>query len=85
MKLQIDRCACRRASFQSLLTLADEWDGDVDCVMLLSGAGLQCGRCRPWLKQALQARLPALEVELDGRADAAVLLRHFQPDEPEKG
>ncbi|MEW9897663.1 (2Fe-2S)-binding protein [Chitinivorax sp. PXF-14] len=85
MKLCIDRCACRRVSFQSLLALVGDCAGDVDCVMLLTGAGLQCGRCRPWLARALREHLPTLEVELDGRADAAELLQHFQPDEPERG
>lgn len=78
MKLTVDHCVCRRVRFQSLLALADEWEGDVDCVMLLSGAGLQCGRCRPWLTQALRDHTPAVEVELAGRADAAVLMQHFQ-------
>ncbi|MBB5018446.1 bacterioferritin-associated ferredoxin [Chitinivorax tropicus] len=75
--LIIDRCVCRQRTFAELLQVALEWDGDVDCVMLLTGAGLQCGRCRPWLRQALQQRVPEIVVDLAGQRDATVLVAHF--------
>ncbi|WP_137938409.1 hypothetical protein [Chitinivorax sp. B] len=75
--LVIDRCICKRRSFAELLVMAQDWDHDVDCVMLVSGAGLQCGRCRPWLAQAIRGQSPAIVVDLGEVADADVLAIHF--------
>jgi bacterioferritin-associated ferredoxin len=52
-RLCIDRCVCRRTRFEDLLPLAREHGWDLEELSRVTGCGLQCGLCRPYLRRML--------------------------------
>src|SRR5690606_24862249 len=48
-----DRCVCRRPRFEDLLPLAREHGWDLEELSRVTGCGLQCGLCRPYLRRML--------------------------------
>ncbi len=51
--IRIDGCRCKKLSFQEILSLAADFNYDLELTILATGAGTDCGTCYPWLKQAL--------------------------------
>lgn len=55
--MAVDRCVCINQTFASLLARATRSDGSVmtlDELTQTTGAGQQCGLCRPYLARTLQ-------------------------------
>ena len=75
----IDGCRCKRRSFRELRELARELGGDADADMiaLATGAGVECGTCRPWLERALAEGRDCFELDAGGDAEGERLLTHF--------
>jgi bacterioferritin-associated ferredoxin len=51
--LTIDRCVCRQTTFAELLPLARANGWDVPAIGAATGCGVQCGLCRPYLREML--------------------------------
>ena len=50
----ISRCICKATSFQELLALATASGWDLADLVRETGAGGQCGLCRPYLSRMLR-------------------------------
>ena len=54
MRVQVDRCICRNLAFGELLSRARAAAWELNDLMSETGAGAQCGLCRPYLKRMLR-------------------------------
>ena len=54
MSVLVDRCICRNLSFSALLPRARSADWSLLDLMSETGAGAQCGLCRPYLRRMLR-------------------------------
>jgi bacterioferritin-associated ferredoxin len=52
--LLVSRCICRNTPFSELLPRARAAGWTLDNLMAETGAGAQCGLCRPYLKRMLR-------------------------------
>lgn len=77
--LIIDRCVCKDLSFSELLDMAAILGPDLDLIALSTGAGIECGTCRPWLEKALASGCTRFELRADEVEDFAGLRAHFGP------
>jgi len=50
----VDRCICRSLTFRELLPRARSAGWDLLDLMRETGAGAQCGLCRPYLRRMLR-------------------------------
>ncbi len=75
--IKIDRCVCKEMSFQELIEMASILGNDLDMIALSTGASIECGTCRPWLKQALEIGIACFEVDPAEIPDGEELLAHF--------
>ena len=50
----VNRCICRNTAFAELLSRARANDWDLLALMQATGAGAQCGLCRPYLRRMLR-------------------------------
>lgn len=73
----IDRCVCKDLSFAELREMAALLGDDIDLIALSTGAGIDCGTCRPWLERALAEGVDGFEVDAQSHPDGHTLREHF--------
>lgn len=81
--IRIDGCRCKKLTFQEILSLAADFGYDLDLTTLATGAGVDCGTCYPWLKQALATQKDVFLLTLS--AENQKLAEHFGTTPCEKG
>jgi len=80
-RVRVDRCVCKDISFAELLEMAQVLGPDIDLIALSTGAGIDCGTCRPWLERALAEGRDHFEIGPGDVADWETLAAHFaRPD-----
>lgn len=74
---RIDRCVCKEMSFAELREMGALLGNDIDLIGLSTGAGIECGTCRPWLERALAEGVDGFEIDPDEHPEGETLRRHF--------
>ncbi len=68
---KVDRCVCARVRFERLLELQRERGCDLDQLQDLTGAGVGCGACLPYIRLTISTGRTAHPIMPRGRARAA--------------